>query len=81
MSKDELKQIMDMLCAYYPNHSFKDMKAVLQAWYEIMKDYTYQEAEKAVVEFTKNDQRDYPTFPHIGRIVALMEKERHKYKF
>ena len=81
MSKDELKRIMDMLCAYYPNQNFKDMKTVLKAWYTILKDYTYEEAEKAVTSFVSNDQRDYPVFPHIGKIVQLMEKERHKYKF
>lgn len=80
MKKDELKKIMQTLYMYYPDIKADPVKMV-DAWYEIMKDYGTDEMRKAVTEFTKNDQRDYPTFPHIGKIVQLIEKERRKYKF
>ena len=72
MNKNETLKILAMLSAYY-GQGKSDAKQMASAWHLILKDYSYQDAERAVVEFARNDVRDYATFPTVGVIIREIE--------
>lgn len=77
MTEQETIKIMAYLGAFYgAGKSNPEVMAV--AWHQILKDYDFAIAERAVFEFAKNDVRDYATFPAVGKIVEAIEKELRK---
>lgn len=81
MTKAELTKLMDNLIRFYPQTRIDDVGKTVDAWMLVMKDYSYDEAEKAMIELVKSDNRDYAPMPHIGKLVHVIENGRHKYKF
>ena len=77
MNKNETLKILAMLSAYY-GQGKSDAKQMASAWYLILKDYPYQDAEQAVIEFARNDVRDYATFPAPGALINQIEETRKK---
>ena len=75
MTIQETTQLLAIISAYY-GQGKADAKQMAHAWHIILKDYDYLTSERAVIEFAKNDRRDYATFPSVGQIVAAIEKER-----
>jgi hypothetical protein len=75
MTIGETLQIMAMISAFY-GQGKSEPKTMARAWHIVLKDYDFLTTEQAVVQFAKNDQRDYATFPSVGQIVAAVEKER-----
>ena len=74
MTKRETLIILAMLSAYY-GEGKSDPSEMAAAWYVILKDYDFPTAQVAVVNFAKNDTRDYASFPAPGKIVEAIEKE------
>lgn len=81
MTQTETIKIMAMLSAYY-GQGKSDAQIMAKAWHLILKDYPYTLAEKAVIEYAKNDTRDYAAFPAPGAIVRVIkaheDEERKK---
>lgn len=77
MTKEETIKVMAVLCALY-GQGKGDPKMMATAWHLILQDYGYDETCAAVVEFAKNDVRDYATFPAVGKIVQAIEAMRTK---
>ena len=75
MNKNETLKILAMLSAYY-GQGKSDAQQMASAWHLILKDYPYQDAEQAVVEFARNDVRDYATFPTVGVIIREIDTAR-----
>lgn len=71
MTQEETVKIMAMLSAYY-GQGKSDAKIMAKAWHLILKDFDYAKAEKAVIDFARNDTRDYAAFPAPGQIVATI---------
>lgn len=77
MTEQESIKIVSILGAFYgAGKTNPEVMAV--AWYQILKDYEYAIAEKAVFNFARNDTRDYATFPAVGKIVQAIEDEMRK---
>lgn len=74
MTKDNVTQLLAILCAYYgrPKADIDDM---INAWYVAIKDHDYMIAEQAVIEYAKNDRREYSQFPTVGVIIESIEDE------
>ena len=77
MIEQETIKIVAYLGAFYgAGKTNPEVMAV--AWHQILKDYDFNVAEKAVFNFAKNDTRDYATFPAVGKIVQAIEDEMRK---
>lgn len=74
MTQEETVKIMAMLGAYYGG-SKTDPQQQATAWYLVLKDFDFKIAQVAVVNFAKNDMRDYATFPTVGKIVDAIRTE------
>ena len=77
MIEQETVKIVAYLGAFYgAGKTNPEVMAV--AWHQILKDYDFNIAERAVFNFAKNDTRDYATFPAVGKIVQAIEEEMRK---
>ena len=78
MTKEGTAQILAMLSAYY-GEGKSDVKTMVKAWHLIIGEFDYLIAERAIVEFAKNDTRDYASFPTPGAIVKAIKKQKGIY--
>ena len=74
MTEKETIQIMAYLGAFY-GAGKSNPEVMAMAWHQILKDYDFKVAERAVFRFAKNDVREYATFPAVGKIVQAIEEE------
>jgi hypothetical protein len=78
MTKNETTKVLAMLSAFYGNGK-ANATVMAEAWHVILRDYEYRDAEAAVMNFAKNDCREYAAFPPPGKIVELIKHEQNKY--
>lgn len=45
------------------------------AWHEIIGEYDYKTVERAIINYAREDERDYPVFPSPGQIIESINKE------
>lgn len=72
MTLNETTQILFMLSAYY-GQGKANPKLMAVAWHAILKDYQFGVAQEGVIEFAKNDKREYASFPTPGVIVDAID--------
>ena len=77
MTKNETIQIMAMLQAFY-GMGKGNPEIMAEGWYLILEPYDFEIAKKAVLNYAKNDTREYGTFPTVGNIVKEIEAEMRK---
>ena len=77
MTYEETIKIMAMLSAFY-GEGKSDARIMANAWHLVLDEFDYRDAEKAVIEFAKNDTRDYASFPAPGRIVEEIRAQEKK---
>lgn len=73
MTKEETIRIMAMLGAFY-GAGKSDPEVMADGWYLILEPYDFEIAYKAVLNYAKNDTREYGTFPTVGNIVKYIEE-------
>ena len=73
MTQAETAKIIFILKELYP-HSTENttIENRIKAWHMILRDYTYDETQKAVVAFARADSKGF--FPAVGQIIAEIEK-------
>lgn len=74
MTKAETIMVMAKLSAFY-GQGKADARSMALAWHEILCDYDFAMASRAVTQFAKHDMREYATFPTAGVIVEAIEDE------
>lgn len=77
MTSDETVKIMAMLGAFY-GAGKANPEIMAEGWFMILEPYDFQIAQKAVLNYAKNDTREYGTFPTVGNIVKYIEDEMRK---
>ena len=77
MTKKETIQIMALLSAFY-GAGKSNPEIMAEGWYLILAPYDYEVAKRAVLNYAKNDTREYGTFPTVGNIVKCIEEEMQK---
>ena len=77
MTEKETVQIMAMLEGFY-GMGKGNPEIMAAAWHLVLQDYEFGVASRAVVEYAKNDTREYASFPTVGNIVKCIEHEMHK---
>lgn len=78
MNKVEVKKLTNIIKGYYNNQFFVD-DYVLDAWYESMKPYDYEDAEKHLQEYLKN-YPEVPPRPHTFKNGLYTPEEKEKMK-
>lgn len=76
MTEKETGLILLKLSAFY-GEGKSNTELMVKSWHEIIGEFEYFMAERAVREFAKNDTRAYSTFPTPGSIYqAIADEER-----
>lgn len=74
MTKQETIQIMAMLGAFY-GAGKSNPEIMAEGWYLILEPYDFEIARRAVLNYAKNDVREYASFPTVGNIVKCINDE------
>lgn len=74
MTKEDTVKIMAMLGAFY-GAGKSNPKVMADGWYLILEPYDYDMACRAVLNYAKNDVREYASFPTVGNIVKCINDE------
>lgn len=77
MTKKETIELMAMLSAFY-GAGKGNPEVMAEGWHMILQPYDFEIAKKAVLNYAKNDTREYGTFPTVGNIVKEIEAEMSK---
>lgn len=77
MTKKETVGLMAMLSAFY-GAGKGDPEVMAEGWHMILEPYDADTAKKAVLNYAKNDTREYGTFPTVGSIVREIEAEMRR---
>lgn len=75
MTKEQTIKVLELLNAFYAGGKNDPQQQVI-AWHLILKDYDFQDAMNAVLNYAKTDRREYAQFPTVGRIIEQIEKEK-----
>lgn len=76
MTRDETKQIVMTMYAFYQIHEPKtaDKKTIaINSWHLALCEFEKADVEKALVAFVRSDTKGFP--PTVGQIIALMNLE------
>lgn len=74
MTKEDTVKIMAMLGAFY-GAGKSNPEVMADGWYLILEPYDYDMACRAVLNYAKNDVREYASFPTVGNIVKCINDE------
>ena len=74
MTKQETIQIMAMLGAFY-GAGKSNPEVMAEGWHAILEPYEFEVARRAVLNYAKNDVREYASFPTVGNIVKCINDE------
>ena len=77
MTNEEVIRIMAMLGAFY-GAGKSNPEVMADGWSIVLEPYEFRVAYNAVIEFARNDTREYGTFPTVGNIVKYIEAEMSK---
>ena len=77
MTEKETVQVMAMLEGFF-GMGKGNPEIMAAAWHLVLKDYDFEITSKAVIEYAKNDTREYASFPTVGNIVKCIEDEKRK---
>ena len=76
MTREEVGKVLALLSAYYDKgQRTMGVKATVVAWEYVIGQYEYNVAKRAVINFARNDTREYATFPSAGLIRKAIEEE------
>lgn len=74
MTKGETIQLMAMLQAFY-GMGKGNPEVMAEGWFLILEPYDFEIAYRAVLNYAKNDTREYASFPTVGNIVKCINEE------
>lgn len=70
MTHDGVKSLMQVFVASYPNYKPQDMKATIQVWERMLKNYSDAETALAAEAYIMSDTSGFA--PSIGKIISLI---------
>lgn len=74
MTLDETVKIMALLQAFY-GMGKGNPEVMADGWFLILEPYDFEIAYRAVLNYAKNDTREYASFPTVGNIVKCINDE------
>lgn len=74
MTREETIKITALLIALY-NAGIGNPEVMAEGWHLVLEPYDYELAGRAVLNYAKNDVREYASFPTAGNIVKCINDE------
>lgn len=71
MTRDDVKKILMMMSAAYPNFKPQDKTVTINTWYMMLSEYSYQQAETALRMYISSDESGFA--PSIGQLIGKMK--------
>lgn len=71
MSREEVKELLMIVQAYYPNFNPPDKTVTVNAWFEILKDYEAPIVKAALKVFVTSDSQ---FAPKVGELLAIIRE-------
>lgn len=72
MLRDEVKKVIMVITATYPNWRPADMSFTVDAWAAMLSDFTYQQISAALKAFVVSDSTGFA--PSVGQLVNMVDK-------
>lgn len=69
MSRDDVKKLLMVIQAYYPNYKPVDKAVTVDAWFKMLAPYDPKELDMALVMFVSSDKSGFA--PNIGQLLNL----------
>ena len=70
MSRDEVKRIIQIMCATYPNYHPADLSSTVDAWHFMLESYPYNQIAIALKAYITSDDSGFA--PSVGQLVAKL---------
>lgn len=84
ITMEEMKSFLRTLNRAYPttwkSFTSEDLKGVLELWMRVLKDYSYEQVDNAILAYMKQKHEFPPTTGHIVDLItqqSLIPKEVH----
>ena len=74
MTVEETMKILTILSAFY-GEGKSDTRIMVAAWHEMLEPYEYYIVRRAVMNYAREDTREYASFPTPGRMIKTIESE------
>ena len=72
MTQDEVKRLLTIIVASYPNYKNENMKLTVNVWNEMLQEYSYEEAVLGLKTFIATDTSGFA--PSIGQLIGMISK-------
>lgn len=75
MTRDETKKLLFLFKALYPNFmngSDDEKRLTIDAWAAVLRDYPYEQVERAALKFTQSENKGFAPSP--GQVLSLIPK-------
>jgi hypothetical protein len=70
MSRDEVKRIIQIMCATYPNWKPADLSSTVDAWHLMLEDYPYNQIAIALKAYVTSDASGFA--PSVGQLIGKL---------
>ena len=70
MSRDEVKRIIQIMCATYPNYHPADLSQTVDAWHFMLESYPYNQIAIALKAYITSDASGFA--PSVGQLTAKL---------
>ena len=70
MTRDEVKRIIQIMCATYPNWHPADLSSTVDAWHLMLEDYPYNQIAIALKAYVTSDTSGFA--PSVGQLIGKL---------
>ena len=70
MTRDEVKRIIQIMCATYPNWHPADLSSTVDAWHLMLEDYPYNQIAIALKAYVTSDASGFA--PSVGQLISKL---------
>ncbi len=71
MTRDEVKRIIQIMCATYPNYHPSNLTDTVDAWHLMLEEYSYNEIAVALKTYITSDTSGFA--PSVGQIIGKLK--------
>ena len=70
MDRNEVKKIIQIMCATYPNYHPADLSSTVDAWHLMLEDYSYNQIAIALKAYITSDASGFA--PSVGQLISKL---------
>lgn len=74
MTREEIKKILMIIDATYPNFKVTDATVTIDAWHMFLDDYSYDDISNALIAYTKSSNSGFA--PSVSQLIEMAEKPK-----